>query len=69
MIRSLVSLTMFAVITSNGAAQARPDVSGVDQFWPIAERLAADSEPAPEVWRRLLDTPAYRQLNRLWRQA
>ena len=48
--------------TSASVAQAGPDLSGVDRFWNIADQLAADSEPAPVEWRKLLDTPAYRQL-------
>jgi hypothetical protein len=45
-----------------GVTQTGPDLSGVDQFWTIADQLAADSEPDSVAWRKLLDTPAYKQL-------
>ena len=47
---------------STGPAQEGPDFSGVDRFWTIADQLAADTEPDSVGWRKLLDTPAYRQL-------
>lgn len=55
---------MFLLGAAPIAAQTAPDLTGVDQFWAVADRLAADSEPAPSQWRRLFDTPAYRQLDR-----
>lgn len=62
--RSLVSLAIALLYSVPAAAQTQVDVLGVDHFWAVADRLAADSEPSPEAWRRLLDAPAYRQLNR-----
>ena len=60
-----LAVCFIAVLLGNattGVSQAGPDLSGVDRFWTIADQLAADSEPDSFAWRRLLDTPAYRQL-------
>lgn len=47
------------------ALEATPsglDVSGLDQFWKIADILGRDQDPAAEEWNRLFANPAYQEL-------
>jgi hypothetical protein len=47
---------------AQATARAAPDISGIDQFWRIADVLVTGREPAPEMWDALFQTPGYAAL-------
>jgi len=61
----LAAAVMFGAVAAANQTRSTPrplDLSGVAQFWAIADTLAADRTPTEAQWRRMFSTRAYRYL-------
>ena len=56
---------VFAVIVLSKITcfgQTKIDVSAIDVFWKVAEKLSLDQKPSEQHWKLFSDHPAYQQI-------